>query len=43
MHSKKREDNGTCCQQVEVQEKNEQDTYEYKANTKVKNDKWVNH
>jgi len=38
MHSKKREEAGTCCQQHEVQEKNEQDTYEYKANTKVKND-----
>ena len=38
MHSKKREDNGTCCQQHEQQEKNEQDTYEYKINTKVKNE-----
>ena len=38
MHSKKREESGTCCQQVELQEKNEQDTYEYKANTKGKPD-----
>ena len=34
MHTKKREESGTCCQQHEQQEKNEKDTYEYKSNTK---------
>jgi hypothetical protein len=36
MHNKKREESGTCCQQHEQQDKNEQDTYEYKINTKGK-------
>jgi hypothetical protein len=33
MHSKKREEDGECCQQEE-QEKAEQDTYEHPINTK---------
>ena len=33
MHSKKREEDGECCQQEE-QEKAEQDTYEHRINTK---------
>ena len=33
MHSKKREEDGECCQQEE-QDKAEQDTYEHRINTK---------
>jgi hypothetical protein len=33
MHSKKREEDGECCQQEE-QEKAEQDTYEHSIKTK---------
>ena len=37
MHSKKREEDGECCQQEE-QEKAEQDTYEHSIKTKEQNE-----
>ena len=38
MHSKEKEDKGTCCQIKDEQENAEQQTYEYTIKTKEKNE-----